>query len=350
MTATRIALIGAGLIGRRHLQVLAGDPAYAIAGIADPSPAAEALAKERGIPWFADFRRMLDETRPQGAIVATPNQHHATAGLACIERGIPALIEKPLADGVRGAVELVEASRRAGVPILTGHHRRHNPIMRAASELVRGGGVGRVTAVVAMWLSRKPDDYYNVAWRREPGGGTVLINGIHDIDCLRMMCGEIDSVQAFTANGARGFAVEDTAVAAIRFKSGALGTLAVCDAASAPWNWEWGSRENPFYPYEGQPCFMVTGTKGSLAVPSLDHWWHEPGQGWGDPLTRRRIPVKPADAYVEQMANFAQVIHGKAPAVVSGEDGARTLAATMAITESARTGAPVTIDEFMRRG
>jgi predicted dehydrogenase len=201
-----------------------------------------------------------------------------------------------------------------------------------------------------MWLSRKPDDYYSVTWRREPGGGTVLINGIHDVDCLRMMCGEIDSVQAFAANGARGFAVEDAAAAAIRFASGALGTLTISDAVSTPWNWEWGSRENPFYPYEGQPCFMVTGTKGSLAVPSLDHWWHEPGQGWGDPLTRRRIPAKPADAYVEQMANFAQVIRGTAEPVVSGEDGARTLAATMAITESARSGRPVLIDEFMRRG
>lgn len=350
MAATRIALIGAGLIGKRHLQVLLAEPGYQVAAVADPTPAAEALAKQHGVPWFADYQRMLDEARPQGAIVATPNQHHVTAGLACIRRRIPVLVEKPVADSVRGAVELVEAGKSSGVPILTGHHRRHNPIMREAAALIHRGGVGRVTAVVAMWLSRKPDDYYNVAWRREPGGGTVLINGIHDIDCLRMMCGEIESVQAFAANGARNFPVEDAAAAAIRFASGALGTLAISDAVSTPWNWEWGSRENPFYPYEGQPCFIVTGTRGSLAVPALDHWWHEPGQGWGDPLTRRRIPVRPADAYVEQMANFAQVIAGKAAPVVSGEDGMRTLAATMAITESARTGKPVVIDELLRRG
>jgi predicted dehydrogenase len=350
MTATRIAVIGAGLIGRRHLQVLLGDPAYAVAAIADPTPAAEALAREHGIAWFADYQHMLDEAHPQGAIVATPNQHHVTAGLACIARKVPVLVEKPIADSVRTAVELVEAGKRAGVPILVGHHRRHNPIMRKAAEVVQGGGVGRVTAVVAMWLSHKPDDYYKVDWRRQPGGGTVLINGIHDIDCLRMMCGEIDSIQAFAANGVRGHPVEDAAAAAIRFASGALGTLTISDAVSAPWSWEWGSRENPFYPHEAQDCFLVTGTKGSLAVPSLEHWWHEAGQGWGDPLTRRRIPIKPADPYVEQMRNFTAVIHGKAMPVVSGEDGARTLAATMAITESATTGKPVRIDDLLRRG
>lgn len=350
MTATRIAIVGAGLIGQRHLKVLLDDPgAYAVAAICDPTPAAEAQAKEKDIPWFADYKRMLDEAKPQGVIVATPNQLHVVVALACIARKIPVLVEKPLADSVRSAVDLVEAGKRADVPILTGHHRRHNPIMRKAAELVRGGGIGRVTAVVAVWLSRKPDDYYNVAWRRQPGGGTVLINGIHDIDCLRTICGEIDSIQAFAASGARGFPVEDTAAAAIRFASGALGTLTISDAVSTPWNWEWSSQENPFYPYEGRDCFLVTGTKGSLAVPSLEHWWHEPGQGWGDPLTRRRIPVKPEDAYIVQMRNFAEVIRGKAKPVVSGEDGARTLAATMAITESAALGRPVRIDDLLKR-
>ncbi|MGQ0674678.1 MAG: Gfo/Idh/MocA family protein [Rhodospirillales bacterium] len=349
MAATRIAIVGAGLIGQRHLKVLLDDPAaYTVAAIADPAPASEAQAKAKNIPWFSDCDRMLDEAKPQGVIVATPNQLHVVAALACIARKIPVLVEKPLADSVRAAVELVDAGKRAGVPILTGHHRRHNPIMRKAAETIRGGGVGRLTAVVAMWLSRKPDDYYNAAWRRQPGGGTVLINGIHDIDCLRMMCGEIDSIQAFAANGARSFAVEDTAAAAVRFANGALGTVAISDAVSTPWSWEWGSRENPFYPHEGRDCYLVTGTKGSLAVPSLEHWWHEPGEGWGDPLTRRRIPVKPEDAYIGQMRNFAEVIGGKAEAVVSGEDGARTLAATLAITESAAQGRPIRVDDMLK--
>lgn len=348
MAPLRIGVIGAGLIGRRHLTVLLSDEAYAVGGIADPVPAAANLARQHDLPYYADYRRMLVDASVDGVIVATPNQLHVPVALAAIERKLPVLVEKPIADSVSAALELVEAAERAQVPVLVGHHRRHNPIMRKAAELIAAGGIGAVTAVTAIWLSRKPDDYFKVAWRREAGGGPVLINAIHDIDCLRMLCGEIESVQAATSGRARGFAVEDTAAAVLRFESGALGTLTVSDAVSAPWSWEWTSGENPFYPREWQDCFLIAGTKGSLAVPSLDHWWHEPGQGWGDPLTRRRIPVTPADPYVEQMRNFAAVIRGEAAPVVSGAEGARTLAATLAIKESAATARPVRIADMLK--
>jgi predicted dehydrogenase len=346
MQRTRIAVIGAGLIGGRHLGVLAADPAYE-AVVADPGPAAEALARRVGVPYFADYERMLDEAGPHGAIVATPNQHHVTAGLACISRGVPVLIEKPIADSVPEALELMAAADGAGVAVLTGHHRRHNPILKRAAEAIANGAVGRVTAVVCLWLSHKPDDYFDVAWRKQPGGGPVLINGIHEIDCMRMLCGEIESVQARTATGARNFAVEDTAAAILAFSSGALGTLILSDTVSSPWNWEWGSYENEKWPHESQNCYLVTGTRGSLAIPSLELWWHEAGECWTDPLTRRRIPYVPADSYVEQMRNFVQVIRGEAEPVVSGWDGTRTLAATLAITESARTGRPVAIGDML---
>lgn len=342
----RIAVIGAGLIGKRHLAVLAADRAYE-AIVADPSPAAEALAREAGVPYWTDYERMLDEAKPDGAVVATPNQLHVAAGLACIARKVPVLIEKPIADSLGEALQLVRAADAAGVVVLTGHHRRHNPILRRAAEAIRNGEVGRVTAVVALWLSRKPDAYFDVAWRKEPGGGPVLINGIHEIDVLRMLCGEIDSVRAQTANGARGFPVEDTAAAVLTFKSGALGTVILSDAVSSPWSWEWGSYENSIWPHESQNCYLVTGTRGSLAIPSLELWWHEAGQGWTDPLTRRRMPYVPADAYVEQMRNFAAVIRGEAEPVVSGWEGTRTLAGTLAITQSARTGRPVAIEDML---
>jgi predicted dehydrogenase len=101
-------VIGAGNIGRRHLEVISGDPACGAAAIADPAPDAEAFARERGIAYFADYREMLDQVRPDGAIVATPNQVHAAAGLACVDHGVPALVEKPLADSLAAASDLVE--------------------------------------------------------------------------------------------------------------------------------------------------------------------------------------------------------------------------------------------------
>ena len=94
----------------------------------------------------------------------------------------------------------------AGVPVLVGHHRRHNPRIKAVREMIAKGQIGQLTAVVGLWLLKKPDSYFDVAWRREPGGGPILINLVHDIDDLRFICGEIVEVQALTSNSARGFA------------------------------------------------------------------------------------------------------------------------------------------------
>lgn len=347
----RIGVIGAGLIGRKHIEVLrSGSSDCTLAGVADPSPAAKQDAEALGYPWYATIEEMLDKAKPDGAIIAVPNQMHVSAGLACISRKVPIIIEKPVADTVDEALKLVEAAERAGVATLTGHHRRHNPIMRKAAEIVREGGVGRLVAATSIWLSHKPKGYHDLAWRREPGGGPVLINAIHEIDCLRMLCGDIDTVQATTSSEVRGFAVEDTAAAVIRFKNGALGSLLVSDTASSPWSWETSSGENPFFPRTSEDCIFLAGTRGSLSIPSLDLWWHEPGQeSWGNPLTQRRAQITPADPYHEQMQNFAAVIRGSQKPVVSGRDGTKTLAATLAISMSANTGAVVRPDDIMVR-
>jgi predicted dehydrogenase len=84
--------------------------------------------------------------------------------------------------------------------------------------------------VAGLWLLKKPDDYFNVAWRRERGGGPILINLVHDIDSLRFICGEIVEVQASTSNKVRGFGVEDTAALLLKFANGAIGTVTVSDA------------------------------------------------------------------------------------------------------------------------
>ena len=349
MAQVRIAVIGAGLIGRTHIGVLrSGNPDYTLAAVADPSPAAAAEGQSLGYQVYAGIEEMLDRVKPDGAIVAVPNQMHVKVGLACIARKIPIIVEKPVADFVAEALGLVEAGEKTNVPILVGHHRRHNPIMRKAAEIIASGGIGRVVAANGLWLSHKPKDYFDVAWRREAGGGPVLINAIHDIDCLRMLCGDVERVSATASNETRKFKVEDTAAAVLHFKSGALGTLLVSDAVSGCWTWEMGSRENADRPQDTENCYVIAGTKGSLTVPNLQHRWHEPGQeSWSVPLTQLRVLVRPADAYHEQMRNFANVIRGTEKPVLSGRDGTVTLATTLAITRSAQTGAQVHVSDMM---
>jgi predicted dehydrogenase len=349
MTPTRIGVIGAGLIGRKHIGILNDDPAFELAGIADPAPQAEAYARENGFAYFKDAEALLDKAKPDGVVIANPNAMHRATALAAIARKIPAIIEKPVADTVADANAIVEAARKAGVPMLTGHHRRHNPIMQASRDFVAGGGLGKIVAVNGTWLHRKPDDYFDVTWRREAGGGPILINAIHDIDCLRMVIGEIESVQAAASNGVRGFEVEDTAAAVLRFANGAIGTFVVSDATASPWNWESTSRESAITPYELENCFIVAGTKGSLTIPQLQHWsYDKPDGAWADPLTRRTLPVRHADPYPRQLRHFARVIRGEEPPVIDAAEGTRTLAATLAIAESAKTGRPVEVAALLR--
>lgn len=349
MPPIRIAVVGAGLIGRTHIAVLrSGHPEFTLAGVADPSPAAKAEAEQLGYAYYSTMEELLDKAKPDGAVLALPNQLHVSAGLACVARKVAVLVEKPISDTIADALRLVEAAETAGVAILTGHHRRHNPIIARAAAIVREGGVGRVVAVSARYLSHKPKGYHDVAWRREPGGGPVLLNAIHDIDCLRLIVGDITRVLAADSRAVRDFAVEDTAAAVLTFENGALGTLICSDTVSTPWSWEWGSREASVYPFETESCYDIAGTQGSLSVPTLVHRWHETGrESWYEPLTQKRHHVAPTDAYTNQMLNFARVIRGMEQPVLSGRDGTRTLATALAITESAKTGLPVMIGDMM---
>lgn len=345
---TRIAVIGAGLIGRKHLSILKDDPAFEVAGVADPSAAAAVYVREQGFTYFADAETMLDAVKPDGAIIAGPNATHRAVALACIARGVPAIVEKPVADTLADAREIVAAAAKANVPMLTGHHRRHNPIMQAARDFVARGDLGKLAAVNGTWLCKKPDDYFDVAWRREAGGGPILINAIHDVDCLRMVVGEIETVQAAAASNVRGFPVEDTAAAVLTFENGALGTFIVTDAAASPWNWEVTSHEATMCPHENENCFTIAGTKGGLAIPTLQHWsYDKPDGAWTDPLTRRTLPVNRADPYPLQLRHFARVIRGEEAPVIDVAEGTRTLAATLAITQSAKTGRPVRVADML---
>ncbi|WP_347138585.1 Gfo/Idh/MocA family oxidoreductase [Paracoccus sp. SSK6] len=178
---TRIAVMGAGLIGRRHAMHVAASADADLACVIDPSPVGQAAADEFGAPWAASLAD-ASAHRPDGVIVATPNQMHMRNGLECVAAGLPALMEKPICDSVADAQRLVAAADAAGAPLLTGHHRRHNPLMQKAKEIIDGGAIGTPVAANAMFWICKPDDYFNVEWRREKGAGPVYLNLIHDVD------------------------------------------------------------------------------------------------------------------------------------------------------------------------
>ena len=344
MPPVSIAVIGAGLIGKRHIERIGTQPGATLHAIVDPSAEARSMAEALGAPWFADFDAMLRHGRPDGLVIASPTGLHVEQGLAAIGAGLPTLVEKPLADRHEDGLLLVEAAERAGVPILVGHHRRHTATARRAADLIASGRLGTIISVHCFFWIMKPKDYYETGWRRGTSGGPILTNLIHDIDLLRSFCGEIDEVSAFRSNAVRGFEAEESVAVALRFASGALGTLNVSDTIVAPWNWEQTSAENPVFPRTSESCYMIGGTSGSLSVPRLETWTADGEPGWTTPFETRRIHAATDDAIGQQMRHFCDVVRGSAAPLVSGRDGLATLGVVGAIKQAAASGLPVRLD------
>ena len=140
--SVRLAVLGAGLIGKRHIEHVQAEPEAELMAIVDPSSTGKALAEELGVRWAPSFSALIETDRPDGIIIATPNQVHVANGLESVAAGIPALVEKPIADDVDSGQKLVEAAETAGVPLLVGHHRRHNPLIQKAKETIESGRLG----------------------------------------------------------------------------------------------------------------------------------------------------------------------------------------------------------------
>lgn len=338
-----VAVVGAGAVGRMHIERLMVHGQARLAGIADPGEAGRDLARQLGVPWHADPLELLANTGAQAVVVATPNGTHADIGVACLERKLPVLMEKPIADTLENARRLCDAMEATGVPVLVGHQRRHNPLLRRAQTMVREGVLGRPVAatVMATWL--KPDSYFEMQWRRLPGGGPVLINMIHDIDLLRFLLGEVVSVQAQCSSAVRGFAVEDTAAALLRFESGALATLITSDAVAAPWNWDLAAGEASHYAKQDVDSIFIAGTDASLTLPQLQVFRFHGQRGWHEPLTQERTPLHKADPFAEQLRHLRAVVEGRETPVCSARDGLRTLETTLAVHEAAHSGGAVSL-------
>ncbi|HEY8254906.1 MAG TPA: Gfo/Idh/MocA family oxidoreductase [Rhizomicrobium sp.] len=339
MMPLRIAVLGAGLIGRRHIEtILAMPEAAELAAVADPV-ADPGQFDLKGAAWFTGERQMLDQVKPEAVVIATPNVLHLDQGKLCCERGIHFLMEKPVTATIAEAAALVRLVSESGVRTLVGHHRRYLAPVEDAKAVIESGKIGRLVAASVLWATRKPDDYFQTAWRTRAGGGPLLINAIHEIDMLRHLCGEIAAVGGIKSNAIRGFAVEDSAAALFRFDNGALGTLALTDAAFSPWTIEQGSKENPLFPYAGQSAYRLTGTEGSLELPVVKLWRAATpgGNQWNKPIDGEALPERYHDPYKAQLAHFQRLIRLNEAPLVSVLDGARTLAATLAIAQASET-------------
>jgi predicted dehydrogenase len=338
-------------MGRRHVKLVAAQSRARLVAIVDPAPEARAYASAARTRWFATIDELLAAEPPDGAIVATPNAlHHAHAAML-IAAGVPVLVEKPVATTAAEGEAIAEAAAGSDVPVLVGHHRRHSPRLLAARELIHGGRIGEVVAVSATTLLAKPAEYFDAAlWRREPGGGPILINLIHDVDVLRMLCGDVVEVQAQASSSVRGRPVEETVAVTLRFADGAVGTLLLSDAAASPIGWEQTSGEDPAYPlYGSRDCYIITGTRGTIALPTMRLTTASGHPSWHRRMRETVVPVVPGDPLARQLDHFVGVVRGEEVPLVTIRDAVESLRVTLAVAAAVRDGVKVACAPAGRR-
>jgi len=343
MAALKIAIAGYGAIGKRHAEFVRADKDCELVGVSGRTTRYREGADKAGIPFFTDVGKMLDETHPDGLIDATPTPEHLSIGRECAKRGVHLLVEKPITHTLDEGKKLINVAQRAGIKLLVGHYRRFSPLYQKARALIHEGALGDLRLVASQWTAQKPDAYYEEKWRAGPGQGPLTTNLIHDMDSLRFICGEIESLYAFTSSTARQLPFVDTLAATIKFSSGVLATVAMSDSVVAPWAFEITSGEDLGFPQNTENFMRLMGSKATLAVPQMDFWSHPEGRrlGWRGKLDHERVAVEAAEPLARQISHFCRVMRGEEKPLISGEDGLRSLAAVLALEESARRNAPI---------
>jgi predicted dehydrogenase len=343
----RIGVIGTSF-GMNHVQSASLVPEAKLVAACDLREDFRAPIEKMGVKFYTDYRRMLDSEKLDGVVIALPNHLHAPVSIECLERGLPVLIEKPVAGTLEDADRMIAATERTGVPLLVGHHRRFSPFCVRVREAIASGELGDLIGVSVLWAMFKPHDYFNAEWRtkRATGGGPLLINVIHNIDDIRFMTQrEITRIYAETSNRTRGFEVEDTVSISLRLEDDALATIFVTDCSPAIWAYESTTApwENPLFYHTPADCYYFFGTKGSLTLPQMQHVYYPDAtkQGWQYPTQVDRLGVKPAHPLRLELSHFCRVIRKEETPRTTARDARKTLEAILAIMQSQSTGAAV---------
>jgi predicted dehydrogenase len=337
------------------------EPTTKLSCIVEPTAAGAALAESLGVPIFPSLETLIDarnegKVQVDAAIIATPNTTHIPLGILCIDNDISALVEKPVAVDGASAISLLQAAERAKARgstarVLTGHHRRQNPYIRAAKKAVDSGMLGKVIAFQGMWALLKDLPYFNVEWRKKRGsGGPILINLIHEIDNFRYIFGDIDRVYVERGMETRPHEVEETIAMTLRFESGLVGTFVLSDAVASPYSFEGATGENPLIPKTGQAVYTILGTRGSISIPEMRRW-HYDSKGsegsWMDPLEfddSLKSEIDDVLPFTRQLRDLVEVHRGEKEPTCSALEGCKSLFVVEAITKSMEARQVMTVE------
>ena len=261
MGAVKLAIIGGGVIGRRHADAISMVEDATLVAISDIASSGLQLAEEEGVPLHSDFRDLLENEDIDGVIVSTPTEYHFQPTMASLDAGRHVLVEKPMMATLEEADLVAQKVEESGFDVLVGHHRRYYSLVRRAREILQSGGLGQVVAVNGQWTARKADGYYLPDWRRRWKAGPILTNLIHEMDTLRYICGDVESISAEISHKVRNWEKEDAAAIILRFFNGVIGTFILSDQTPSPWAWEFATGETIFSRIPLKICCVSWGQK-----------------------------------------------------------------------------------------
>ena len=253
MTRLKVAVAGVGSFTQRVLLpgLIACPDAEVVALFGPTADKTLKIAAERGVPHsYSDYERMLDESKPDAVVIATPNDVHAPMTLAAIQRGLHVFCEKPLGLTVAEADEMTQAAQLAGVRTAVNFTYRSTNPMRHVKRLIDEGALGTpYHFVISFWQSVRADPAVPLGYRmlRERGGGALMDVGVHMFDLLRWYFGDLEAVCGGThiaiaerpdgAGGRAAVTADDTANFIVKLGAGALGTVQVSQVTSGRQNY-----------------------------------------------------------------------------------------------------------------
>lgn len=346
----KVAVIGVGLIGPRHAKTVVESNEADLVAIVDLLPGGQKLAEELNTAYYKSIPELLvSPHKPDAAIICTPNHTHVPLAQELSAGNVHVLIEKPFCTDYECGKSLIKHLKTTNVRAIVGHHRRFNPYMVKAKEIISSGLLGNIVAFNGIWATFKPLEYFDApaTWRRGNTGGVILINMIHEIDLLHYLFGPITRVHAEKTMSQRGFDAEEGAVLTLRFKSGVVGSFIISDSVPSPYNFESGTGENPLIPKSGENFYRVFGTNGSLSVPDMTVWsYNGTEKSWHSALVKEQLPVTEGIPFELQLSHFVRVIRGQEDPSCTAEAGLAATAVCQAIKDALLENKTVEIEPF----
>ncbi|HWW75042.1 MAG TPA: Gfo/Idh/MocA family oxidoreductase [Pyrinomonadaceae bacterium] len=334
-------ILGAGNISETHARAASETEGLEIVAVHGHNrEKAERLASLYGGKVYADLDSFLAHRPLDLVLIGSPSGLHAEQGIAAARRGLHVLVEKPVDITTERADALTEACERAGVKLGVFFQDRAAPDVRRLKEFVEAGGLGRPLLVSGRLRWYRPPEYYRDSrWRGTwalDGGGALMNQGVHTLDLLLWLLGDVRRVYAKAVTALHEIEVEDTAVATLEFESGAVGTLEATTAAF------------PGYPRRVE----LTGTEGTVILEQnrivaadlrtpREGLVSPPEASAGNPSASSPV-VSDVSGHREILADFLRAVETGARPICDGREGRRSVALAQAVYESSRTGRAVT--------